>query len=450
MSLQTFIDEHRQRFLDELTEFCRLPSISAEGRSLDETSEWVAARLEEIGATTEILDVPGGPPAVLGELGPTDAARTLLIYNHYDVQPVDPLDLWDSPPFEPAIRDDRFFARGIADNKANFLSRVHAVEAWQATRRRLPLRIKWLLEGEEEIGSPHLTAFCETHGKRWADADGCVWESGYKDELGRLRLYSGLKGLAAFELRARGANADKHSALATLLPNPAWRLVWLLATLKAPDETILVEGLIDHVAPPSEAELRHLADTPFDDAAMRDTHGVETFVTGVTGKEALLRHLYQPTCTICGIGSGYSGPGMKTVLPRKGFAKLDFRLVPDLTPELVKDLLHRHLARHGFGDLEVIDLEGEHPAPGQIGSEVVKAALATARDVYGKEPVLWPHMVGSGPMYVVATQYGIPCVGFGTGYHGANVHAPNENIRLADYFEGIAMAARFFERFGRK
>lgn len=448
MTLEAYIEQHRQRFLDEVIDYCRIPSVAAEGRGIGEAAAWVAARLERLGATAEIIDIPGGSPAVYAELGPADAARTLLSYNHYDVQPADPLSLWDSPPFEPTVRNDKLYARGVADNKANFLSRVHAVEGWRETYGELPLRIKWLIEGEEEIGSPHITAFCDANGRRWADADGCLWESGDQDEDGRRVLYSGLKGLAAFELRAHGAKADKHSAMATLLPNPAWQLVWLLATLKAPDETILIKGLMDLVAQPSDAERHFVSQIPFDGNKVRDTHGVEAFVAGATGHDALMRHLYQPSCTICGIQSGYTGPGMKTVLPNEAFVKLDFRLVPDLTPELVGELLRRHLERHGFGDIEVIDRVGEHPAPGQVDSAVVQAAMATAREVDGVEPVLWPHMVGTGPMYPVATRFGIPSVGLGTGYYGSSVHAPNEHIRLADYYRGVLAAARFFERFG--
>jgi acetylornithine deacetylase/succinyl-diaminopimelate desuccinylase-like protein len=161
-----------------------------------------------------------------------------------------------------------------------------------------------------------------------------------------------------------------------------------------------------------------------------------------------VRHLYQPTCTICGIQSGYTGPGSKTVLPHLAFAKLDFRLVPNLTPELVHDLLRQHLDRCGFSDIEITSHSAEHPVHGSVESEVVQAALAAARHVAGQEPVLWPRMAATGPMHPVTARYGIPAVGFGTGYHGSNTHAPNENILLADYLEGVELAARFFQQFG--
>lgn len=445
MSIEDFIGDQGERFLEELTAYCRIPSVAAEGRGIVEAAAWVADRLSRLTGRVEVLSVPDGPPVVVAELGPADASRRLLIYNHYDVQPADPLEEWLSDPFEPEIRDGKLYARGTADNKANFLSRVHAVEAWRDSDGELPIRITWLIEGEEEVGSPTLDLFCRTFGDRWSDVDGCLWESGRRDEHDRVVLYSGLKGIAAFELRLRGASSDSHSSAATLIPNPAWRMIWLLATLKAPDERILIDGFMEQVAEPTEAERRYVSSIPFDDQAMRATYGVDRFVTGAEGDEALLRHLYQPTCTVCGIGSGYSGPGMKTVLPSEAFAKLDFRLVPDLTPRAVEELLRAHLDRHGFEDAQIVGLEGEHPVRGDIDSEVVAAAAEAVRRVTSRDPVVLPHMVATGPMHPVAASFGIPAVGFGTGYFGSNIHAPNEHIRLDDYFEGVHIAARFYE-----
>ncbi|MFN2250852.1 MAG: M20/M25/M40 family metallo-hydrolase [Anaerolineae bacterium] len=448
MEIRGYVEEHRERFLSELVEYCRIPSVAAAGTGLEEARGFATEQLERLGATVTPLDVPGARgPAILGALGPASAPRTLLIYNHYDVQPPEPLDEWDSPPFEPTERGGALFGRGVADNKANFLSRAQAVEAWLATRGDLPVRILWLLEGEEEIGSPSLPDVCRQHGHLWSGADGCLWEAGYKDQAGRMVLYSGLKGLAAFELTARCASSDMHSSWATLVPNAAWRLVWALATLKDRDENILIDGLMDAVAPPTPAERRFVEQIPYDDEAFRVAHGVPEFVTGVTGSDALMRHLYQPTCTITGLSSGYSGPDMKTVLPSVAVAKVGFRLVPDLTPELVDEMLRRHLLETGFEDIEVTTLAGERPAPGQVESAVVRSALAAVEDVSGVAPVLWPHMAGTGPMYEVCAQYGIPAVGFGTGYFGSLVHAPNENVRLADYFEGIEVASEFIDRF---
>lgn len=446
MVLKAFVETHEARLVEELAAYCAIPSVAAAGMGIDEAAVWVAERLEALGARVETI-ATAGSPVVYAEIGPEEAERTLLIYNHYDVQPPDPLEAWESPPFTLTERDGKLYARGVADNKANFLSRVHALEGLLTEGGTLPLRIRWIVEGEEEIGSEHLSDFCEAEGHRWADSDGCLWEAGYKDEQGRMTLYSGLKGIAYFELRVTGANGDKHSSLATLLPNPAWRLVWALNTLKDENENILIEGLMEHVAGPTEAEQRFLAEIPFSDTDLYQTHGVERFVAGVSGRAALERHLYQPTCTICGIGSGYTGPGSKTVLPHVAFAKLDFRLVPHLTPELVHNLLRQHLDRHGFEDIEMITYSSEHPVQGQVESGVVRAALEAVETVTGQPPVLWPHMAATGPMHPVTAHFGIPAVGFGTGYPGSSTHAPNENIRRADYLEGIEVAAAFFQKF---
>jgi acetylornithine deacetylase/succinyl-diaminopimelate desuccinylase-like protein len=447
-AIQSYIETHRERFLDELKEYLRIESVSALGTGIEEACTWVDARLRSLGADVQRFDLGGGHPLLYAELGPADAERALLIYNHYDVQPVDPLELWTDPPFEPSLRDGFLYARGTADNKANFLSRVQAVEAWQAVNGPLPLRIRWIVEGEEEVGSRSLPIFCAQEGERWADSDGCLWEAGYKDEAGRMKLYSGLKGLAGFELHARTANADKHSSMATLIPNAAWRLTWALASLKDRDDNILIEGLMDHVRPPSDSDLRELASIDFDSRAFKETHGVADFVAGTGDADALLRHLFQPTCTICGVHGGYGGEGMKTVLPHHAVAKLDFRLVPDLEPDLVEDLLRRHLKKQGFEDIEVRPLAGEHPAPGYPDSAVVRAARESVAAVSGIEPVVWPHMAATGPMYPVTAKFKIPAVGFGTGHPGSANHAPDENIRLSDYYEGIAIAADFFGRFG--
>jgi acetylornithine deacetylase/succinyl-diaminopimelate desuccinylase-like protein len=362
MSMREWIEQNQGRFIEELAAYCAIPSVSTMGLGMREAAGWVVARLESLGATVELLPTAGAP-VVYAEIGPEDAGRTLLIYNHYDVQPPDPLEEWESPPFVLTERDGKLYARGTADNKANFLSRLHAIEGLQAMAGTLPLRIRWLIEGEEEVGSPSLPGFSEQHGERWADSDGCLWEAGYKDEHGRMTMYSGLKGIAYYHLEVRGTNADKHSSWATLLPNAAWRLVWALSSLKDENERILIDGLMEHVAEPTAAERAYLARIPFDDASLRETHGVDGFVTGVKGTEALVRHLYQPTCTICGIQSGYTGPGSKTVLPHLAFAKLDFRLVPDLTPELVHDLLRAAGHRAG-GDSLAADGGNGTDAPG--------------------------------------------------------------------------------------
>jgi acetylornithine deacetylase/succinyl-diaminopimelate desuccinylase-like protein len=443
-SFETYVEAHKDQFLAELVAFCAQPSIAAQGVGVEEMAALVRERLGRLGAEVQLLPVNHGSPVIYGEIGAGE--RTLLIYNHYDVQPPDPLEEWTSPPFEPTVREGKLFARGVADNKGNFLARAQAVEAWQATQGPLPLKLKFFLEGEEEVGSPHLVDFAAGHADLLR-ADGCLWEGGGLDEADRPVLTLGLKGIQYLELRARGAKSDLHSSLATLVPNPAWRLVWALATLKDEEDHITIDGYMEHVADPTEAEWAMLRAIPFEEEEQRQRYGIPEFIRGLTGVEALKKHLYEPTCTICGFRAGYIEEGSKTVLPSQAMVKLDLRLVPDLTPELVLRLLREHLDRRGFTDIEIAPFAGEHPARSSPDAPIVQAANTAIESVYGQPPVVYPLVAGSGPMYPLSQALGIPAVSMGVGYPGRNAHAPNENIRLGDYWMGIRFMGELIRHF---
>ncbi len=445
-SFNAYVEQSRERFIEELKTFVRQPSVSAQGLGLQEMADLVQARLERLGANTRQIPTGDGPPIVFGEMG--QGERTLLIYNHYDVQPPEPLELWDSPPFEPTVREGRLYGRGVADNKGDLMARIHAVEAWLATRGELPLRIKWFAEGEEEVGSPHLAPVSDAHADLF-QADGCLWETGGQDEEGNFVLTMGLKGITYVELRARGASHDLHSGNAPLVQNPAWRLVWALNTLKDEHDRITIDGYMEHVAPLTEAEIEAFARLPFHEEQMKARWGIERFIEDRTGLDAQLYLHAAPTCTICGIESGYTGPGSKTVLPAEARVKLDLRLVPNLTPDLALDLLRAHLDRRGFEDIEIRRLNGEHPAKSSLDAAIVRAAAEAAEAVYGQPPLLNPWSAGSGPMYPLSTRLGIPAVLAGINYPGANAHSPNENVRLEAYFQGIHFMAQLIERFAR-
>lgn len=450
MNLEAFfryIDEHREAFLADLSEALRQPSIAAQGVGIEAMAALVEERLRRLGARVQrFVMEPGAPPILFAEMGAGE--RTLLFYNHYDVQPPDPVELWTSPPFEPTVRDGKLYARGVADDKGDLWARIQALEAWQATYGALPLRITWIIEGEEEVGSPHLIPFAQAHADLLR-ADGCLWETGEKDEADRPMLHLGVKGIAYFELRARGANVDLHSMYAAIVPNPAWRLVQALATLKDAQERILIPGFMELVREPSAEELAYLERIPFEEEALRRMWDIPAFVNGETGVTALKRLIYGPTCNICGINAGYTGEGGKTVLPSTAMVKIDFRLVPDLTPEAVETLLRDHLKAQGFDDIEVISMHGMRPAASPVDAPVVQAAIRAAEAVYGQSPVVWPMIPGSGPMAPLTTDLGTPAVLAGIGYPNARFHAPDENVRLADYVEGIkfvgALIATFAE-----
>lgn len=427
-----YLDSHHHQFLEELKTYLRQPSVAAQNHGMAEMAQLTQERLQARGFKTRLIPTAGFP-VVYGEIG--EGPRTLLIYDHYDVQPADPLDLWESPPFEPTIRDGNLYARGVADNKGDQMCRMQAIEAWLATQGDLPLKIKWVIEGEEEIGSQNLASFAQAHADLLR-ADGCLWEFGNRTEQDLFSLTLGLKGIAYFELRAKYLERDVHSGLGPVVPNPAWQLLWALNTLKSPDNRITLDGYWEHVVPPTAAELALADSLPFDGNRARQLWGVNRFINNMDDVAANRAIFFDPTLTICGIDSGYIGEGSKTIVPKDARVKLDFRLVPNLTPELIQDLLPKHLARRGFTDIEVAYLEGEHCARTSPDAAIVQAAQAAGRIVYGHEPVIIPTSGGSGPMYPLSNQLGIPAVCAGIGYQGARVHAPNEHIRLNDYWLG--------------
>jgi acetylornithine deacetylase/succinyl-diaminopimelate desuccinylase-like protein len=437
-----YIDQHTDTFVARLQSLCRQPSIAAQNTGMTETAGMVAELLKQIGAQTQILPTEGYP-VVFGQIQGR-ASRTLAFYDHYDVQPPEPLELWHSDPFGAEIRNGRIWARGVADNKGNLVARICAVEAYRKVRGELPLAVKFVVEGEEEIGSPNLPPFAEAHPDLLA-ADGCIWEAGYKDTRGRPEIYLGVKGILYVELRASGASSDLHSSWATVVPNPIWRLVWALNCLKDADERILIPGFYDPVRAPTPDEIAALERMDFDEQGQLVQLGLDRYLGDLTGIPLLVKHLFQPTCTVCGISGGYEGPGSKTVLPNRAFLKIDFRLVPDQDPYQVYDQLRRHLDSQGFPDIEIEVLGPEYPARTAMDDPLVEVVVGTAREVYGVEPVVYPLTAGTGPMYDLCQKFGIPAVSTGVGNAESNNHAPNENVVIADFIQGIKHIVRVME-----
>jgi acetylornithine deacetylase/succinyl-diaminopimelate desuccinylase-like protein len=442
------IDAHKDEFITRLQDLCRQPSIAAQGVGLEETAAKVSALMTEAGIQSRVIPVRGGAPIVYGEVK-GKSPRTLMLYNHYDVQPPDPLDEWVSAPFAAEIRDGKIFARGVADNKGNLVARICAIEAMLREQGELPVRVRFVVEGEEEIGSVSLPRFVRDN-RDLLVADACIWESGYRDLQENIVLSLGVKGICYVELEATGANRDLHSSVATMVPNPAWRLVWALSTLKDRNEQVLIDGFYENVAEPTEEEMTQLRRIAAhrDDDMMRRDYGLDRFLLGSSGVELLKRNLFQPTCTICGISSGYAGQGSKTVLPHRAVAKVDFRLVPNQRADEIFEKVKAHMAQHGFADIAVRALGNEDPAKTPMNAEIVKIVVESVRRVYNREPLVLPSMAGTGPMHVLATTNGIPTVGTGVGYAHSNNHAPNENIRITDFIDGMKHIAAIVHIFG--
>jgi acetylornithine deacetylase/succinyl-diaminopimelate desuccinylase-like protein len=447
-----YVDRHVEPFVERLQRLARLPSVSAHAQRLPETADLVEELARDVGAETEQIPLDGGPPLVYGKIAGT-GRRTLQLYNHYDVQPEDPLDLWHSDPFAAELRDGRVWGRGVSDNKGNLVARLCALEAYQQTLGPLPLTVTLLYEGEEEIGSPHLHQFTNSErGRPMVTVDGCVWEGGSTDSSGRPVLGLGCKGDVYVELRARSAGIDLHSSWASVVPNAAWRLTWALATLKDPTtHRCLIPGFYDRVLPPSARSLELADREPLSLDELNRLFGVRELMHDWDGGEARRHYLFDPTCTISGLTSGYQGPGSKTVLPAEATAKVDFRLVPDQEPAEIIRLLRRHLDAQGYVDVEIVEIEGEGERASRTDPDhpFVGVVADTARLIYGKEPLLMPTMAGTGPQHVLCGQFGVPAVSAGIGNPRSNAHAPNENIVVADYVQGIKHMILLFDRFGR-
>lgn len=441
------IDETLEYWIEQLGRLCAQPSISAQGIGIEECAALTAEMLREQGFAAEILPT-GGSPIVYGDSG-GDRERTLLMYNHYDVQPPEPLDLWDSPPFTLTRVGDTLFARGVSDDKGQLITRMAAVAAVRDVMGELPVRVKYFVEGEEEVGSPNVSGAIDAYQDKFA-ADGCIWEFGGTDYAGRPQQTLGMRGLCYVELSVDTAALDCHSGLGgSIIPNAAWRLVWALNSIKGPDERIRIPGFYDNARPATDRDMAYLAQQPDESAEFLKTYGLDGFLLGMAGGVELRRAaVFEPTATINGLDSGYQGPGAKTVLPARASAKIDFRLVPDQTPEEIVPLLRAHLDAEGFEDVAVRYVAGVKPARTDPDHPFVQLSIRAAADVYGVEPIVEPLIGGSGPLHPFIHVLGVPVVTSGCGHPQSRVHAPNENIRIPDFVNGIRHTARIVTRFG--
>ncbi|MCA9935344.1 MAG: M20/M25/M40 family metallo-hydrolase, partial [Anaerolineales bacterium] len=319
--IDAHIEENVDYWLEQLARLCAQPSVSAQNFGIAETAELVAAMLREQGFRAEVMSSDGNP-VVYGE-GDGTSDKTLLFYLHYDVQPPEPLELWDSPPFEMTRRGDKFYARGISDDKGHIIARLAALSAVRDVLGELPCNVKFIIEGEEEVGSIHMPAFVQEHQDLLA-ADACIWEFGGVDYEGNPTQSLGMRGICYVELSVQTASIDAHSGLGgSIFPNAAWRLVWALNTLKDENENILIPGFYENVLPPSDLDLELLGRLPDHSAQLQENYGLAGFLNGMTGGVELKKTaVFQPTCTICGLTSGYQGPGSKTVLPAQASAKV--------------------------------------------------------------------------------------------------------------------------------
>ena len=443
--IREVIDREFDRYIEILQNWVRQPSMSYDGEGIGDMVNLVSAEIQNTGGETTVFDIDDGYPIIIGEYS-ADSDYTLLFYNHYDVQTVDPVDEWRSPPFSASITDGTVFGRGVADDKGCLLSRILAVGAVQKAMGGLPINVKFLVEGEEEIGSPHLEHFILSH-KEALKADACIWEYAAKDRKGHPTATLGNKGMCYVELHCRGAGHDFHSMYAPLVPNAAWRLVWALSTLKDTQDKVLIEGFYDGIKSIEKEERDLLEKIPFDEYGFKQSASIPVLLGEVDGREAKLRLYSEPTCTICCLNAGYAGSGAQTTLPSEAMAKVDFRLVPDQKPDDIIQKLCTHLEKHGFDDLHAKVLASATPSKTSSRHPFVSTVATAALDAYDEEIILLPTSPGTGPRWMFSSWTEMPIVGLGVGNADSNIHAPNENITLNDFRQGITHIAAILKQF---
>ena len=423
------IDANLDDSIEALKRFVRIPSVAAKGEGLQECADLAEKMLQEVGLETKQHEITGCAPVVTGwkDVG---AKRTLLIYDHYDVQPAEPFDLWDSPPFEPEIRDGRLWGRGVADNKGDATSRIWTLMAFKETDTEFPINIKFVLEGEEEIGSPHLSEYTEKNAD-FLKASGMIWEFGGANINGIQEAWLGLKGVFFVELEVVRLSRDIHSSLACTLPSAAFRLVWALNSLKDMDSKILIDGFYDGVKPLTNAELEALEKIDLNEEKLKKEYAVDEYLNGLTGLELKKAYYGAPTCNICGITTGYQGKGSMTVLPAKASVKIDFRLVEGMHPDDIHKKLRKHLDGLGFTDVKVTYFEGYPAAKTPVDHPFVKIVNAANKRTHGHDLVVHPTSPGSGPLYLFNEH--VPMVSIGCGDFLGKAHSPNESISIENY-----------------
>ena len=436
------IDKDKENFIEVLNEIIRIPSISAQKKGIECADKLISLIKREIGFNTKKFETPGYPIVYAEKT--VNAPVTLIFYNHYDVQDPFPLDKWDSPPFELTQKDNFLYGRGVSDNKGNLIARIFAIKIYQSIFGKLPLNVKFIIEGEEEVGSPHLPDFIRNYPEL-IEGDFCIWESGHRNASHQQQVWLGVKGILYLNLEIKASNRDIHSSWGGVIENPAWNLTWALNSLKNKEQKILIKGFYDNVLEPSEKEIELLKNIPFNEKLYKNNFGIKSF-TG-SGIKLKSDYYFTPTLNIDGLDSGYKGMGAKTIIPSTAKAKIDFRLVPNQNPNEILQKFEEHLRVHGFHQINITSFHGYPPARTSIASPYLKIISRTGENVYKKPLVVHPTKAGSGPMYLFSNR--MDCFALGCGYERSNNHAPNENISIEDFLLNMKHFTALFHYFNK-
>ena len=442
--VEEYLSSHAERFVEELKQFLRIPSVSADpafAPSVREAAEFVRRQLADAGLDAEIVET-AGHPIVYASWLQAEGAPTALVYGHYDVQPPDPLDQWTTPPFEPDIRGEHIYARGATDDKGQMLTHVKSVEGWMKAAGRLPVNIKFVIEGEEEVGSQNLDSFLEENREK-VGCDVAVISDTSQYAPGIPAITYGLRGIVALEVRLFGPRQDLHSGLfGGAVANPANALCRLIGLLHDDEGRVRIPGFYDDVVPLTEEERRQFAELPFDEGRFLRDLGVEAG-WGEPGFTSLERRWARPTCDVNGLLSGYSGEGPKTIVPAHSMAKITCRLVPNQDPHKLARGLEVFLRENGPPGIRM-EFRQYHGAPAHVfrtDSPYMRSARAAIEQAFGRPPVM---IREGGSIPVVGTfkeKLGVDTLLLGWGQNTDNLHSPNERFSLVDFQRGIRASA---------
>ena len=449
---QSYLEQNRDNFLGELVDFLRIPSISSlpeHAGDVADAADWVAARLKRMGIDNVEVLPTGGHPVVYGDHLHAPGKPTVLIYGHFDVQPVDPLELWDHPPFEAHLEDGRLYARGASDDKGNMLVPLLAIEALLETEGALPVNLKFLFEGQEEIGSPQLPPFIAAQRERLA-CDLVLSADGSQHDVEQPALWLGLKGLTALQIDVKGAKQDLHSgSYGGMVQNPIHALSAILASLRDDGGVIQVEGFYDDVVALTQTEREQIAAVPFDERAEAAQLGVSALIAerGYTPRE---HNWARPTLEVNGIWGGFQGAGTKTVLPNEAHAKITCRLVADQDPVAIAAAVERHVHAHTPAGVTVTvttEVSKARPYLMPWDHPGNRAARTVHLELYGGTEPYYVRSGGSIPFCaLMLDELGAYTVNFAFGLEDENAHAPNEFFRLVNFERGQRAYGRILQQ----
>ncbi len=443
-NIREVITHNQEAYIEQLFTLLRQKSVSTHNDGIAECATLLKDMMEELGIPTEIMETDGHP-VVFGNQMKDENFFTLLIYGHYDVQAPDPIDEWHSPPFEPTIRDGRIYCRGAGDNKGQLMAQLLGVKTYLQHIGDLPINIKFLFEGEEETGSPHLAAFVQAH-QDLLRADLVYTADGSSHNSGAPLVLLGVRGTLNVELKAKGAEWDNHSGnTGNIIPNPAWRLINVLQTMRDESGQVLIEGFYDHIRPPSSREKELLRTLPFDAADIGEKIGYPDLQ--MDGESYYHKLTMEPTFNINGLQSGYTGEGMKTIIPSTASVKMDVRLVVDQDPLHIFEKICQHVQKCD-PTIEVNFLGAMEPSRTPADLEVVEVVTNAIHRAYKQAPLIQPSLGGSLPDYVWTKILKVPSIIMPYANFDQRNHAPNENIEIDYFLNGIQCTCHVIHALG--